>query len=374
MKLFLAVYFLIYGLMHYYLLRCIGLSVHLGLVERIAIALLALLMMNVPLLARYAERHGYEQTAIVIAYVGYVWMGFLLISVSVLIFTDMCRFGINLFMPAGSKLGKKVLLPLLVSLILSVYAYFEALNITTTHLVISHPKLPRGVGSIKVVQISDVHLGLIVRHDRLKRILDVVNRERPDVLISTGDLVDSQLDNLDVFATDISSIPTRYGKFACLGNHEFYAGTTQSLRITHEAGFTVLMGQGVTVGGVLNIAGVSDYTAVDEASEREVLSRLPRQNFTILLKHRPIIDRGSVGGFDLQLSGHTHKGQIFPFSILTWLYYPIHAGLLKLRDDAYLYVSRGSGTWGPPMRLLSPPEVTVITLEEKKERGGSAPL
>ncbi|KJU85172.1 metallophosphoesterase, partial [Candidatus Magnetobacterium bavaricum] len=215
-----------------------------------------------------------------------------------------------------------VLLPLVVSLLLSVYAYFEALNVTTRHLVISHPKIPREVGSIKVVQVSDVHIGLIVRHDRLKRIFGVVGKEKPDVLVSTGDFVDSQLDNLDVLAAGISSIPARYGKFACLGNHEFYAGTAQSMRLTQGAGFTVLRGQGVTVGGVLNIAGVSDYTFGDEATEKEALSRLPKQNFTILLKHRPMVDKDNTGLFDLQLSGHTHKGQIFPFSILTWLHYP----------------------------------------------------
>ncbi|MBF0607528.1 MAG: metallophosphoesterase [Magnetococcales bacterium] len=365
MKSFLFIYFSVYGLMHYYLLRgIITLSAHPGPVVRVAIVLLALLMINAPMLVRYTERHGYEQTAIVISHVGYLWMGFVLIAVSALLVSDLCRFGINLFMSDGGKLGRVVVLPLVISLLLSAYAYFEALHVTTERLTISHPKIPAGV-SIKVVQVSDVHIGLIVRHDRLKRIFDVVSKEQPDVLVSTGDFVDSQLDNLDVIAANINSIPATYGKFACLGNHEFYAGTERSVRITQEAGFTVLRGQGVTVGGVLNIAGVSDYTVGDEFSEREVLSRLPRQNFTILLKHRPTVDTDSTGDFDLQLSGHTHKGQIFPFNILTYFHYPIHAGLLRLRDDAYLYVSRGSGTWGPPMRLFSPPEVTVVTLKNK---------
>ncbi|MBF0317992.1 MAG: metallophosphoesterase [Nitrospirae bacterium] len=366
MKLFLFIYFSIYGLMHYYLLRGIGRIVQPAPTVRVVIVLLALVMINAPMLVRYAERHGYEQSAIVISYAGYLWMGFVLISVSVLGFTDLCRSIVNLFMPAGAKLGPMVLLPLALSLLLSVYAYFEALDITTERVVISHPKIPRESGSIKVVQVSDVHLGLIVRHGRLKRIFDVVGRERPDVLVSTGDFVDSQLDNLDVLAARISSIPARYGKFACLGNHEFYAGTAQSLRLTQEAGFTVLRGQGVTVGGFLNIAGVSDHTQGDELPEGEALSRLPGQNFTILLKHRPMVNKNNIGLFDLQLSGHTHKGQIFPFSILTRFYYPIHAGLLRFRDDTFLYVSRGSGTWGPPMRLFSPPEVTVITLQHRQ--------
>ncbi len=99
-----------------------------------------------------------------------------------------------------------------------------------------------------------------------------------------------------------------------------------------------------------------------EVSEAALLSRFPREKFTLLLKHRPQVDKDALGLFDLQLSGHAHKGQIFPFSLITMLYYPTHAGLLKLDKNSWLYVSRGSGTWGPPIRFLSPPEVTLIEL------------
>jgi len=101
---------------------------------------------------------------------------------------------------------------------------------------------------------------------------------------------------------------------------------------------------------------------VRNVSEKELLSRFSREKFTLLLKHRPLVDEDAIGLFDLQLSGHAHKGQIFPFSIITKLIYPNHAGLLKLEKNSRLYVSRGSGTWGPPIRFLSPPEVTLIEL------------
>ena len=93
-----------------------------------------------------------------------------------------------------------------------------------------------------------------------------------------------------------------------------------------------------------------------------MLSRLPQGRFILFLKHRPLVNRGSPGLFDLQLSGHVHRGQIFPFSILTKLYYPVHAGFSSLELGSRLYVSRGAGTWGPPIRFLSPPEITVIDL------------
>ena len=97
-----------------------------------------------------------------------------------------------------------------------------------------------------------------------------------------------------------------------------------------------------------------------------MLKVLDRKKFTLLLKHRPEVDQKSLGLFDLQLSGHTHKGQIFPFNIITLLYFPIHWGILNPLDHCFLYVSRGSGTWGPPIRFLSPPEVTLIELVSKK--------
>jgi predicted MPP superfamily phosphohydrolase len=96
--------------------------------------------------------------------------------------------------------------------------------------------------------------------------------------------------------------------------------------------------------------------------EHELLSSFSHDTFTILLKHRPAVERESLGLFDLQLSGHVHKGQIWPFNLVTHLFYPVKAGYSRYSHDSSLYVSRGSGTWGPPIRFLAPPEVTVIEL------------
>jgi predicted MPP superfamily phosphohydrolase len=220
---------------------------------------------------------------------------------------------------------------------------------------------------VRIVQISDVHLGLIVRQNRLAKILKRVNAAHPDLLVSTGDLVDGQLNELEGLAEQIRQVRAPLGKYAVSGNHEFYAGIGTALKFTQAAGFTVLRGRGLTVSGVLNLAGVDDpagsrFGTGRTVSEKALLTDLPRSAFTVLLKHRPMPDDESIGLFDLQLSGHTHKGQIFPFTILIDLMYPKSAGLLELDAGARLYVSRGSGTWGPPIRFLSAPEVTVIDL------------
>ena len=256
---------------------------------------------------------------------------------------------------------------LIFSLIISVVGAFEAWDIKTEKVTLASEKIPAALSGLRVVQISDVHLGLIVRHKRLGKILEAVQKANPDILVSTGDLVDGQINKLEGLAEMLQSIKPRYGKYAVTGNHEFYAGLQDSLAFTEKAGFTVLRNKGVSVTDYLNIAGVDDRTGTHfknspEISEKDMLNVLERKKFTLLLKHRPEIDQGSLGLFDLQLSGHTHKGQIFPFNIITLLYFPIHWGILNPVDHCFLYVSRGSGTWGPPIRFLSPPEVTLIEL------------
>jgi predicted MPP superfamily phosphohydrolase len=263
-------------------------------------------------------------------------------------------------------------MPLILSLAIAIYGYFEALNIRTERVVIKTHKIPEEIGRLRIVHISDVHVGLIVGEKRLMRILAEVKNASPDILVSTGDLVDGQIDNITKLADLFKEIQPAFGKFAVTGNHEFYAGMDQALNFTKKAGFRVLRGEGIATGGIINIAGVDDpdgkrYNLYIDMPEKELLSSLPADKFTILLKHRPEVDNDAQVFFDLQLSGHTHKGQIFPFSIITELYYrnTTHAGKLRLVNDSYLYVSRGTGTWGPPMRFLSPPEVTVIDLIHK---------
>ena len=266
--------------------------------------------------------------------------------------------------------GAAFFLPLFFALFVSVWGAFEAWDIRLEELHIQSDKIPPALNGMHIVQISDVHLGLIVQHKRLAKILAAVRKAKPDLLVSTGDLVDGQINNLEGLAELIQEIKPRFGKYAVTGNHEFYAGLDESLAFTRKAGFTVLRQEGYTLTEGLNIAGVDDPAGgyfIREAriSERELLQKLDPTNFTLLLKHRPIADGRSLGLFDLQLSGHTHKGQIFPFNIVTMLYFPIHWGCLNPVDHCYLYVSRGSGTWGPPIRFLSPPEVTLIELRSE---------
>ena len=372
---FLSIFLTLYGGMHLYGFLKARQAVTLGAPASIALALFMGIMVFTPIIVRVTEKFGYESFARFLAYFGFTWMGFLFLFVSVSLAIDILRISLTILDLALRKgwfsaiLSHKssFLISLLAAMTALTYGYFEALQIRTEHFTIQTPKIPEGVGRLRIVQISDVHLGLIVRQGRLKRILNRVRAAEPDILVATGDLVDGQIDDLSEFAQPFLKIDPKHGKFAVTGNHEFYAGLERSLSFMEQAGFKVLRGEGIHVAGILNIAGVDDpagsrRSLAGEVSEREVLSRVTPEKFTVLLKHRPVVDHSAAELFDLQLSGHTHRGQIFPFNFVTRLHYPAGTGLVRLQDSKYLYVSRGSGTWGPPIRFLAPPEVTVIDL------------
>ena len=375
MSSFWIFFLLIYALMHLYAYLKVRAAFILRTATSIFLISLMIMMFFSPMIVGLFERYRLDLPARLISYIGYSWMGILLLFIPASLIIDLY----NLSLSLANRIWQKRFVSLIpsakisffVSLFISVfvasYGYFEAKNIHTEQVIVRSNKIPVAIGKLKIVQISDIHLGLIVREKRLKGILERVISENPDMLVSTGDLVDGQIDNLAGLAEPLKVIHPRYGKFAVTGNHEFIAGITQSLHFTEEAGFTVLRGEGLTVFGIMNVAGVDDpfgkhYGLSRDVSESELLSSLPREKFTLLLKHRPVVDQKALGLFDIQLSGHTHGGQIFPYSLLTKIYYPVNAGCLNLFNNSLLYVSSGAGTWGPPIRFLSPPEITVIEL------------
>lgn len=373
---FILIFLLIYSGTHFYAFHKARAAFAFGTVTGICLAAFMVLMISAPFIVRLSERHGFEFAARLMSYTGYIWLGLLFLFFSASLVFDIY----SLLVYSGGLMLKRDLsgigiparlsffVSLFLAVIISFYGYFEAGNIITERIVIRTPKIPKEAGRLKIVQISDVHIGLIIRGERLKRILEQVKNAGPDVLVATGDLVDGQINNIGEMAELFKDIKPRFGKFAITGNHEFYAGLDRALAFTRESGFLVLRGEAVTVEGLINIVGVDDsqgkaYEDFKDIPERKLLSGLPEGKFTLLLKHRPLVDKTAVGLFDLQLSGHAHKkGQIFPFGLVTWLYYPVHAGYANLSGSSNLYVSRGAGTAGPPIRFLSQPEVTVIEL------------
>jgi predicted MPP superfamily phosphohydrolase len=364
----------LYTSMHVYaflkLRRAVALT---GTVTALVVGFMILMILT-PMIVRLVESADLEREARIFAYVGYTWMGLMFLFFAASFTVDVWRFLVYVAegllktgLPAVKLSARQAFfLPLFAAVLAAGYGTTEAMNIRTETVVLKSPKIKR---PIRIVQISDVHLGLLIREPRLTRILKKVVAASPDILVSTGDLVDGQQDSLNGVGKLLKEIKPPLGKYAVTGNHEFYAGLERSLEFMDEAGFRVLRGEGTSVAGLINIAGVDDsavrsYDRSRGVPERQLLSGLPKDKFTLFLKHRPDVEQSSEGLFDLQLSGHAHKGQLFPFTLVVRLVFPRIAGLYQLSSGSWLYVSRGTGTWGPPIRFLAPPEITVIDLRK----------
>jgi uncharacterized protein len=380
LSIFLLTFFLVYGGVHaYFFVKAKG-ALGLGLPAATCLALFLMLMLIAPILVHVVERGGNEPAARTVAYAGYFWMGFLFFFFCVSLTTDLYRVAFYVASHLSRSEFSRFCLTGKVAFLFAsccavaacFYGYFEAAGVHTERILIKSAKIPASVGRITLVQVSDVHLGLIVRRERLLRLINKIIKANPDILVSTGDLVDGQIDGLGELAAELRRIKPKYGKYAVTGNHEFYAGLDQALDFTRKSGFTILRGETALVGGCLAVAGMDDQAGPgvgrSASGENDILERVPRNHFSVVLRHRPIIRASSLGHFDLQLSGHVHKGQMFPFNLVTFMFYPVRTGYTYLGRGSALYVSRGSGTWGPPMRFLAPPEMTVIVLEN--DRGG----
>jgi predicted MPP superfamily phosphohydrolase len=377
MRLFILFVFAVYGGAHVYAFLRARSALAFGAAAGMVLAAFMTFMVFAVFLIRALEQHDYDLPARVLAHIAYFWMaGLFLFFCGSLVFDIAGLVTRAAGWATRSDLSAYLLsvrtsffASLALSLCICVYGYFEARTIGTERVTIETAKLPAGIDRLTIVQISDVHLGLIIRSGRLERMLEVVKAAKPDIFLSTGDLVDAQINRLAGLAELLRRIKTKYGNYAITGNHEYYAGIDRALAFTRDAGFTVLQNEALPVGPI-TLAGVDDRTAVQMHLEkplpdRKLLASLPRDRFTLFLKHQPRVDRSTIGLFDLQLSGHTHQGQIFPFRLLTMLFFPLNAGTYDLGNASLLHVSRGTGTWGPPIRFLAPPEVTVIELVRK---------
>ena len=360
---FLSVALLIYGSMHLYALGKVWMvfphSFGLGL----ALTLAGGILTFSPLLVWFLERQSWHRATVATAWVSYTWMGYLFLFLCIGLLFDLGHALATLLhfnWPLNGALALRSVA--LLALAVLGYGFVEARQIQVEEITITTPKLASG--RVTIAQISDLHLGIMLGDGFLDRVIAKLREIKPDIVVATGDIVDGQGDDLEALARHFQTYTPPLGAYAVTGNHEYYAGLEDSLRFLRNAGFTVLRGESAKAGGIV-LVGVDDSTVVSSGQQarldtRKALAATTANDFIVLLKHQPLVDADTP--FDLQLSGHIHGGQIFPFVYLTRLTYRMHTGLTALADGRRLYVSRGTGTWGPPIRLFAPPEITLITI------------
>lgn len=225
-------------------------------------------------------------------------------------------------------------------------------------------KLPRQAHGFRIAVVSDIHLGPILGRAHTRRIVETINRTNPDMIAVVGDLVDGSVEDLGPAAEPLRELDARHGAYFVTGNHEYFSGAAQWVDHVRELGLRPLENQRTELGG-FDLAGVNDVTGEDEGQGPDFEAALGDRDPSracVLLAHQPVVIHDAVDhGVDLQLSGHTHGGQMWPGNYLAELGNPTVAGLERY-GDTQLYVSRGAGAWGPPVRVGAPPDVTVVEL------------
>jgi uncharacterized protein len=231
--------------------------------------------------------------------------------------------------------------------------------------------LPRALEGFTIVQISDIHVGPTIKHNYVDAIVDAVNRLKPDLIAVTGDVVDGSVAQLSAHTQPLSKLTARHGAYLVTGNHEYYSGADAWIAEFERLGLHVLLNEHVVVnhdGAQAVIAGVTDYSAghYDPAHNSDPAAALRGAPgdvlIRVLLAHQPrSAEAAADAGFTLQLSGHTHGGQFFPWNFFVRLQQPFTAGLARL-NGLWVYTSRGTGYWGPPKRLGAPSEITRLKL------------
>jgi predicted MPP superfamily phosphohydrolase len=340
-------------------------------VATIALVVLGLLIIVAMPLGRLLPRSVMTP----LAFAAFTWLGVLFILVVLLLVGDVVRlveaarepdpsrrYVLNRLLAAGTSVAAAGI---------AGWGVKSALSDVAVHrLTVPLPKLPASMAGLTLVQITDLHIGPTIGHDWLAGVVAKVNALSPDVIVITGDLVDGSVEDLRPHVAPLADLKAKLGVYFVTGNHEYYSGVDSWMKELARLGIRVLRNERVELkngADVIDLAGVDDWSArsfghghgpdLGRALEGRDASRA-----LILLAHQPkqIVEAAKLG-VGLQLSGHTHGGQIFPWNFMVRLQQPYVAGL-HAHEGALVYVSRGTGYWGPPMRVGIPAEITHFTL------------
>lgn len=342
---------------------------------RIASAALFVLACLIPI-ALIVGRSAPRVVAAPLAWAAYVWLGFLFFLFFLLLPLELVRLGafvagkpsdperreffarvLGIFAAAGTVVMG------------SAGLYYGLRQVPIKRVTVPLAKFPRALSGYTIVQLTDVHVGPTIGRDFIDDLVSRTNALTPDLIAITGDLVDGSVEDLGPLLASVGKLRAKDGVYFVTGNHEYYSGADAWIAHLGKLGIRVLRNEHLAIRGAegFDLAGVDDATAHQFGNghgmdvKRALEGRDPARAL-VLLAHQPkaIVD-AALHGADLQLSGHTHGGQIFPWNVVVKLDQPYVAGL-HVHEGTTIYVSCGTGYWGPPMRLGAPAEITRIEL------------
>ncbi len=365
MAVFLIVILAVWTLMHAYVvwrLWSVPLLAAAG-AHRVLLAAALVLWLFSPL-ALVLSRVRPKFAPVPLEFVAAAWMGVLFLLLCALLVVDVVTAG-GLLLPrlAPTMRGWALVIAALLSLIGLVQGLRSP---RWWDYEVRLAGLPAERDGTVLVAVSDIHLGTLIGERWMARLVDRVNAMKPDLVVVDGDLVDGNVGEVKPLLPVLKRLRAPLGVWAVTGNHEWYAGIDRSVQLLEEAGYTVLRDRWAEVVPGLVFAGVDDLTArrqfgqLDHPVEKALAGR--PAGATVLLSHSPLnADAAAAAGAGLMLSGHTHDGQIWPFGYLVRFVYPLLGGRYEVNGMSVI-VCRGTGTWGPRMRLWRPSEIVRITL------------
>jgi predicted MPP superfamily phosphohydrolase len=314
-----------------------------------------------------------------LAWVGYLFMGLFSSLLVLTLLREVILLGADVlgwlnrgaFTAGALKQASAVAVPVLALLITLVGVVNARTLARVIHVQVPIAGLPAALRDFTIVQISDLHVGPTIKQAYLSAIVSAVNALKPDMVAVTGDLVDGSVTGLAPHVAPLSQISARHGVYCVTGNHEYYSGADEWVSELRRLGLRVLMNQNTVLehnGARVLVGGVTDFSAhhfdpAQRSDPHAALSGAPEDvAVRLLLAHQPRSAAAAAeAGFHLQLSGHTHGGQFLPWNFFVRFQQPFTAGLNRLKQ-LWVYTSRGTGYWGPPVRFGAPSEITCLRL------------
>lgn len=328
-------------------------------------------------LGRFLERATPSLLSDFLVKMGSIWLGAMLYFTLFFMLIDLFRFvswafsspnilGITVSKLLSSRV--KIGIAGFVTIIL-VAGYINALFPKVNKLSIKTNKTISGYNTLRVAMASDIHLGTVISNGRLRRFVEMVNSQKPDIILLAGDIFDEDIG--PVIKRDmgklISQLNAPLGVYAITGNHEYIGGVEPAVTYLTQHGVTVVRDSVISPQNIFNIVGRDDrqsklMSGYNRKTISELVSQIDKSKFTFLLDHQPYnLNEAVENGIDLQLSGHTHHGQLWPFNLITRAIFEVSRGYKQI-DQTHIFVSTGFGSWGPPIRIGNRPEIVVFEI------------
>ena len=327
---------------------------------------------------RILERIINTNVSLFLVKIGSFWLGAMLYLILIFLFIDLAR-AINHFFPFINLLDFKanptfriitIKSVYLITTIILVVAFINARTPRINHFSLRTGKSFGKLEKIRIVAVSDIHLGTLISSKRLNLLVEKINNQHPDIVMLAGDVFDEDIAPVvnNGLGKYFELIKAPMGIYAIPGNHEYFGGIEQKLAYLRDHGVKVLRDSTALIDNSFYIVGRDDRqsnysTGKQRKNINELLASIDTSKPIILLDHQPFkLNESADNGIDLQISGHTHDGQLWPFNYITKAIYELSSGYKKIGHTHFI-VSNGYGTWGPPMRLGNRPEILVIDLE-----------